>query len=158
MPYNKVTTAHNLPNIDQFGSIAHSPTLGLEKATRRTVVPVPDDGELEAVVAAALNDGRVAALHVVDVHAARDVLLVGECLLHLLGQLTVADFLWRPGARTVTDAGRVNRQIDELTDTNVKPPPLHTAQQGWKTDRFLVPFRRGALFSVASYPRPGLSP
>ena len=31
-------------------------------------------------------------------------------------------------------------------------------RQGWKTDRFLVPFRPGALFSVASYPRPGLSP
>ena len=30
--------------------------------------------------------------------------------------------------------------------------------QGWKTDRFLVPFRPGALFSVASYPRPALSP
>ena len=30
--------------------------------------------------------------------------------------------------------------------------------QRWKTDRFLVPFRPGALFSVASYPRPGLSP
>ena len=30
--------------------------------------------------------------------------------------------------------------------------------QGWKTDRLLVPFRPGALFSVASYPRPGLSP
>ena len=33
-----------------------------------------------------------------------------------------------------------------------------TSNQGWKTDRFLVPFRPGALFSVASYPRPGLSP
>ena len=30
--------------------------------------------------------------------------------------------------------------------------------QRWKTDRFLVPFRPGALFSVASYLRPGLSP
>ena len=30
--------------------------------------------------------------------------------------------------------------------------------QGWKTDRFLVPFRPGALFSVASYPHPGLCP
>ena len=35
---------------------------------------------------------------------------------------------------------------------------LEGAEQGWKTDRFLVPFRPGALFSVASYPRPGLSP
>ena len=31
-------------------------------------------------------------------------------------------------------------------------------RQRWKTDRFLVPFRPGALFSVASYPRPDLSP
>ena len=29
---------------------------------------------------------------------------------------------------------------------------------GWKTERFLVPFRPGALFSVAGYPRLGLSP
>ena len=36
--------------------------------------------------------------------------------------------------------------------------PLLTRRQGWKTDRFLVPLRPGALFSVASYPRPGLSP
>ena len=33
-----------------------------------------------------------------------------------------------------------------------------TVNQRWKTDRFLVPFRPGAVFSVASYPRPGLSP
>ena len=33
-----------------------------------------------------------------------------------------------------------------------------TGGQGWKTDRFLFPFRPGALFSVARYPRPGLSP
>ena len=31
-------------------------------------------------------------------------------------------------------------------------------EQGWKTGRFLVPFRPGAIFSVASYPCPGLSP
>ena len=35
---------------------------------------------------------------------------------------------------------------------------LMSSEQGWKTDRFLVPFRPGALFSVASYPLPGLSP
>ena len=33
-----------------------------------------------------------------------------------------------------------------------------TYVQPWKTDRFLVPFRPGALFSVASYLCPGLSP
>ena len=33
-----------------------------------------------------------------------------------------------------------------------------TYNQRWKTDRFLVPFRPGVLFSVASYLRPGLSP
>ena len=33
-----------------------------------------------------------------------------------------------------------------------------TGGQRWKSDRFLVPLRPGALFSVASYLRPGLSP
>ena len=34
-----------------------------------------------------------------------------------------------------------------------------TREQRWKTDSFLVPLLRpGALFSVASYPCPGLSP
>ena len=44
------------------------------------------------------------------------------------------------------------------TKTVQHPRCAITDEQGWKTDRFLVPFRRGALFSVASYPRPGLSP
>ena len=32
------------------------------------------------------------------------------------------------------------------------------SEHGWKTDRFLVPFRPGALFSVASYPVPASAP
>ena len=35
---------------------------------------------------------------------------------------------------------------------------IWTREQRWKTDSFLVPLRPGALFSVASYLRPGLIP
>ena len=59
----------------------------------RSLRDAPDHGELEAVVAAALDDGRVAAFHVVDIHAGRNVLLVCERLLHLLSQLPVTHFL-----------------------------------------------------------------
>ena len=35
---------------------------------------------------------------------------------------------------------------------------VHCRSRRWKTGRFLVPFRSGALFSVASYPLPVSAP
>lgn len=54
--------------------------------------PVPDDAELEAVVASALDDGGVTHLHGGRVGTSQ-VLLVLDGLLHRLGQLAVTHFL-----------------------------------------------------------------
>ena len=48
--------------------------------------------------------------------------------------------------------------VNEKKTSPAPPKPARVCDQGWKTDRFLGPFRPGALFCVASYPRPGLSP
>lgn len=53
---------------------------------------VPDDAELEAVVASTLDDGRVTHLHGGRVGTSQ-VLLVLDGLLHRLGQLAVTHFL-----------------------------------------------------------------
>lgn len=53
---------------------------------------VPDDAELEAVVASTLDDGRITHLHGGRVGASQ-VLLVLDGLLHRLGQLAVTHFL-----------------------------------------------------------------
>lgn len=53
---------------------------------------VPDDAELEAVVASTLDDGRITHLHGGRVGPSQ-VLLVLDGLLHRLGQLAVTHFL-----------------------------------------------------------------
>ena len=50
------------------------------------------------------------------------------------------------------------RKLDHcLFEDKLRASCKHGMSQRWKTDHFLVPFRPGALFSVASYPPPGLS-
>ena len=46
----------------------------------------------------------------------------------------------------------------ELADVSTQSKKSEGDDQRWKSDRFLVPFRRGALFSVASYPVPASAP
>ena len=49
----------------------------------------------------------------------------------------------------------VQLPVDQLNQQTSSKKELHSPPpQLWKTDRFLVPFRPGALFSIASYPVP----
>ena len=67
-----------------------------------------------------------------------------------------------------SDAGQVDRRlclgafgcraVGQLVGRFISSDVCVACDQRWKTDRFLVPFRPGALFSVASYLRPGLNP
>lgn len=67
----------------------------------------PDDAELEAVVSAALNDGRVTHLHCGRVCAA-EVLLLLNGLFYRLGQFTVTHFLLRTRQNAQTNKDGCN--------------------------------------------------
>ena len=85
-----------------------------------------------------------------------DFSAVFYCSLSLYLVILSCDSVQQLGVGGIGFQGRGNRGGGGAMGSNF--PQLGSCEQRWKTDRFLVPFRPGALFSVANYPRPGLTP